>query len=216
MRNIKLDWFVGILLAISGVTWFATIAWAGMDPSHFIEFMKPISTVLSVDMLFILAFIKWGWRWPYLQGWLVPYPDLNGTWIGTIQTNWKDPHTGVSPGPIATMLTIQQTFGHISCVMRTKEMVSYSFEEGFRIDPERQRKQLTYSYTSKPNVNLRDRSTPHDGTATLNIIATPRARKLEGEYWTQRGTAGTLSLTFASKTIQEGLPEGMPAHPMED
>lgn len=97
--------------------------------------------------------------------------------------------------------------------MRTAEMVSHSYLEGFRIDRERQMRQLCYSYTSRPKVALRDRSTPHDGTILFNIVGDP-VQKLEGEYWTQRRTTGTVVLTFETKDLLDELPSDLPAHPM--
>jgi hypothetical protein len=156
--------------------------------------------------------MKWGWRWKWLQGWLVPFPDLNGTWQGQIETNWKDAQ-GKTPGPIPVILTINQTFGQISCVMRTAEMESHSYLEGFCIDKDAQVRRLCYSYTSRPKVTLRDRSTPHDGTTLLNIIGKP-VHKLEGEYWTQRQTTGTIALMFRTKKLLDQIPSDLLDHPV--
>jgi hypothetical protein len=212
MRNLNLKPFLFILLGFSGLVWFAIATASGLNMKNLLDFMRPIPNVVTVDLLLVGFFMKWGWRWKLLQGWLVPFPDLNGTWQGQIQTNWKDTQ-GKIPGPIPTMLTINQTFGRISCVMRTAEMESHSYGEGFRIDTERQIRQLCYSYTSKPKASLRNRSTPHDGTILFNIISKP-VRKLEGEYWTQRQTTGTVILIFHSKELLEELPSDMLKHPM--
>ena len=176
------------------------------------EFMRPIPDVVTVDLFFIGFFIKWGWRCKWLQGWLVPFPDLNGTWQGKIQTNWKDTQ-GNTPGPIPVILTINQSFIRISCVMRTAEMESHSYVEGFCIDRERQVRQLCYSYTSKPKASLRDRSTPHDGTIIFNIIGKP-VHKLEGEYWTQRQTLGTITLNFLTKNLLDEFPSDSTMRPL--
>lgn len=201
-----------ILLGFSGLVWFAIAAANNLNMKELWDFMRPIPHVVTADLLLIGFFMRWGWRWKLLQGWLVPFPDLNGSWIGSLQTNWKDDH-GNTPGPIPVMLTIKQSFVHMSCVMRTAEMVSHSYLEGFHIDRERQRKQLCYSYTSRPKVALRDRSTPHDGTILFNLIGDP-VRKLEGEYWTQRQTTGTVVLTFKTQDLLDELPSELPVHPM--
>jgi len=137
---------------------------------------------------------------------------LNGTWQGEIQTNWKDSN-GISPDPIPVALAIKQSFGHISCIMRTGEMESTSFAEGFCIDKDNQIRKLCYSYTSKPKSNLRDRSTPHDGTMVFNIIGNP-VHKLEGEYWTQRQTTGVVTLTIRTKAVLDEFPSDLPPHPL--
>lgn len=183
-----------------------------LNMQNFIDFMRPIPKVVTADLVLVSIFIKWVWRWKPLQGWLVPFPDINGTWQGNIQTDWKDTE-GKMPGLIPTILTIKQTFGRLSCVMRTGEMESHSYVEGFCIDKDAQIRRLCYSYTSKPKTALRNRSTPHDGTMLLNIIGTP-VSKLEGEYWTQRQTTGSVELTFRSNELLDDLPTVLVAHPM--
>lgn len=210
MKNLNLKPFLFILLAFSGLVWFCIATASGLNMQNLVDFMSPIPKVVTADLLLIGIFMKWLWQ--LLQGWLVPFPDLNGTWQGHIQTNWKDAE-GRTPGPIPTILTIKQTFVRMSCVMRTGEMESHSYLEGFCIDKEAQIRRLCYSYTSKPKAALRSRSTPHDGTMLFNIIGTP-ARKLEGEYWTQRQTKGSVALTFRDKELVDELPHDLSAHPM--
>ena len=93
---------------------------------------------LPVVVFIATCFVLYGWRWRIFHPWLVPFPNLNGTWQGTIQTTWKNPETGQVPGPIPTILTIKQSFGRISCVMRTTEMVSRSFLADFWLDQDEQ------------------------------------------------------------------------------
>ena len=212
MKNLNLQPFLFILLGFSGLVWFLIATTSGLNMKNLLDFMRPVPNVVTADLLFVALFTKWGWRWKLLQDWLVPYPDLNGTWQGTIQTHWKDAD-GNTPGPISAVVTIRQTFGQVSCVMRTAEMESHSYAEGFCIDQERQVRQLCYSYTSKPKVSLRNRSTPHDGTILFNIIGKP-VHKLEGEYWTQRKTTGTVALSFLTKNLLDELPSDLPMHPM--
>ena len=179
---------------------------------NFVDFMRPIPKVVTADLLLIGLFVKSGWRWKALQGWLIPFPDLNGTWEVSIQTDWKD-EDGNTPGPIPVILSVKQSFARLSCVMRTAEMESHSYTEGFCIDKEAQVRRLCYSYTSRPKAALRDRSTPHDGTILFNIIGTP-VQKLDGEYWTQRNTTGSVALTFRTKHLLDELPDDLPAHPV--
>jgi len=212
MNNLNCSRFLYIIIGFSGIIWFVVATIDGQHMQNFVSFMRPIPKVITVDLIFAGLFLRWGWRWKLLQGWLVPFPDLNGTWHGTIQTNWKDANGNI-PGPIPTILTIKQTFSRISCVMRTGEMESHSYAEGFHLDPEKQIKRLCYSYTSRPNINLRHRSTPHDGTILFNIIEKPD-RQLHGEYWTQRPTTGTVTLSFYSRELLETLPSGISRHPL--
>jgi hypothetical protein len=212
MKNLNLKPFTFILLLFSGVVWFGIANVSRLNLKDFFDFMRPIPKIVTVDLIFISIFMKWLWRWKLFHGWLVPFPDLNGTWQGHIQTNWKDAG-GKTPGPIPTILTIKQNFGRISCVMRTGEMESHSYLEGFCIDKEAQVRRLCYSYISKPKAALRSRSTPHEGTMLFNIIGTPVCR-LEGEYWTERQTTGSVILVYREKALLDDLPADFSAHPM--
>lgn len=207
MKNLNPKPFIYILLAFSGLIWFIIATINGWNLQHLFDFMKPIPTVVTVDMLLIGIFVKWLWRWRRLQGWLVPFPDLNGTWQGHIQTSWKDSE-GKTPSPIPVILTIKQSFLRMSCVMRTLEMESHSYLEGFCIDKDAQIRRLCYSYTSRPKSSLRARSTPHDGTILFNIIG-KSANKLEGEYWTQRHTTGSVILTYRTQELLDEIPDDL-------
>lgn len=213
MKNLNLKPFVVIMLVFSGLVGFGVALADGLDMRSFVEFMRPIPKVVTADMILAAVFMKWGWRWKLLQGWLVPFPDLNGTWEGKLQTDWKDAE-GNNPGPIPVMLTIKQSFARVSCVMRTGEMESHSYLEGFCIDKDSQVRRLCYSYTSRPKAFLRERSTPHDGTMLFNIIGDPVA-KLEGEYWTQRNTTGSVALTLRTDALLDEIPADFAPHPMD-
>lgn len=212
MKNLNIKPFIYILVGFSGLIWFGLAILSGLDMDNFVDFMRPIPKVVTADTLLITFFMKWGWRWKIFQGWLVPFPDLNGTWLGQIQTTWKDAD-GNTPGPIPTILTIKQSFARLSCVMRTGEMESHSYIEGFCIDKEAQIRRLSYSYTSRPKSSLRNRSTPHDGTILFNILGNS-VIKLEGEYWTQRQTTGAVELKYYSKELLDELPKDVPSHPV--
>ena len=212
MKNINIKNFLYLLIPLSGAAWFLVAIYNGYDLQSVSGFLKPLPKVITFDVFAIGCFVKWAWKWKIFHGWLVPFPNLNGTWIGDMQTTWKDAN-GNTPGPIPTMLTIKQSFLGISCVMRTGEMMSYSFVEGFCIDNERQVCQICYSYTSKPSSCVQGRSAQHDGTALFNIIGNPPT-KLKGDYWTQRKTTGSMSLVLKTRELLSEIPSDFPEHPM--
>ncbi len=212
MKNLKIKPFLYLLAGFSAIVLFFAALIQGLDLRNFLDVVRLIPIVATADGIAFFIFTAWLWRWNLLQVWLVPFPDLNGTWQGYIQTNWKDAE-GQAPGPIPTILTIKQSFGRISCVMRTEEMESHSYLEGFCIDKDAQVRRLCYSYTSRPKASLRERSTPHDGSILFNIIGTPII-KIEGEYWTQRQTTGTVKLTFRTKVLLDEMPSDLLVHPV--
>jgi hypothetical protein len=212
LKNLNLKPFWYILAAFSAIIMFVAALLKGFTFNNILDFLRIVPVVATADGIAYLVFATWLWRWKLLQGWLIPFPDLNGTWQGYIQTEWKDSEEN-APGPIPAILSIKQGFDRMSCVMRTAEMESHSYLEGFCLDKNAQVKKLCYSYTSKPKASLRERSTPHDGTMLFSIIGKP-VNKLEGEYWTQRKTVGAITLTFRTKKLLDEIPNDFPEHPV--
>ncbi len=215
MRNVTLKTSVYLLVGISAAVWFLLAYFNGLDLSNVKDFFGLIPKVVSIDLLVVAAFVKWGWKFKIFRGWLVPFPNLNGSWVGFIHSDWRNPETGEKPPPIPVMLTINQSFFHISCMMCTSEMESSSYSEGFLLEPERQIKNLVYTYASKPRLSLTERSIPHDGAAVFKIFENPK-QKLVGRYWTERLTKGEIVLEYRSKELLEELPEDLGKHPVTE
>jgi len=215
MKNIQVKSSIYALVVVSAIAWF-TLAWlSGIDLSAANSFFSFIPKVVTCDLFLVLVFTKWGWKCKLFRGWLVPFPNLNGTWIGQIFSDWVNTETGEGVAPIPVMLTINQSFFHINCKMMTAEMESFSTSEGFNIDPDRQIKQLAYIYNSKPRIALNQRSLPHDGSIVFDIIEYP-SKKLKGRYWTERKTLGEINLTQYSLNLLEDLPEDFDQHPVTE
>lgn len=213
MKNLNIKPFIYLFVGVSALSWLGIALLTGVDMSKPLDFVRLLPNVATIDLLLFAGFTKWGWRWKVFRGWLVPFPDLNGTWQGIIQTTWVNPKTGEKPGPIPTILTIKQSFGRISCVMRTGEMTSYSYAEGFKLEKEQQIRQLAYSYTSKPTPSATNRSRPHEGTMVFDVIGKP-ASKLKGHYWTDRKTTGEVTLVFRDKNLMDDVPDDIGLHPV--
>ena len=92
-------------------------------------------------------------------------------------------------------------------------MTSYSFAEEFKLDNDRQIKQLVYTYSSKPLLSVADRSAPHDGTITFDLIGDP-VEKLNGQYWTARKSTGEITLTFREEKLLDEMPDDLGVHPL--
>ena len=202
-----------IVLVISAFVWWVIAQIKGINLSDLWVLLKQIPDVVFINGILFAVFAKWSWKCRVFQGWLVPFPNLNGTWQGTIETTWVDPKISKTPDPIPVLLTIKQSFLSLSCVMRTAEMTSYSYAEDFRIDNEKQIKQVVYSYMSKPVVALAERSAMHEGTIIFDIVGSP-VNKLSGQYWTSRKTTGVIELMFREKKLLDQLPSDFPTHPM--
>jgi SMODS-associating 2TM, beta-strand rich effector domain len=169
------------------------------------EALKKLPDVVTISVIISLVFTKWLWRFQIFKGWLVRFPDLEGTWEGDLQSTWVNPETKKGIPSLRMMLVIRQSFSSISCTMFTKESESYSRAAQLAIDDSGSIS-LSYNYTNRSKVTIRDRSPIHDGAAHLKIVTVPN-RMLEGEYWTGRCTTGQMKLSFATRKLFEAFSE---------
>lgn len=146
-----------------------------------------VTTSISVTAFIAILFVAWAWKWKVFRGWLVPFPNLNGTWTGRIKYLEEGNERTKS-----VSVDIKQTFLSIVVSFRTKESTSLSFCGSFNIDEKRRVKQLIYSYQNNPNTNVREKSPLHFGTTKLDI--SDDNSLLTGEYWTSRKTNGSIIL----------------------
>lgn len=208
MKNLNAKAFISMLVIFSVLIWVLILYVTGTELKVSWEALKHLPTVVSIDTVLWLLFIKWGWKYNVFQKWLVPFPCLEGTWEGTLQTTWINPETGNTSRLIPVILVIKQSFISISCVMYSQEMTSQSYAAEFLFDRENNLKKITYTYRSIPRATVRNRSVIHDGTVLLEVIATP-FRVLRGEYWTNRKSTGEVDLKFKSKELMQSFPDNL-------
>lgn len=214
MKHLNSRTYIWILIGLSVLFYLGYMFLLPMKEMTLLNFIKPITTVVSLNVIFVYIFSKWLWKVKLFYDWLVPFPNLNGTWKGIIKSNWTDPETGNSPPPIPVILTIKQSFSHISCVMRTGEMTSYSFSSDFVIDKDNQVLRLIYSYDSIPKQTIRNRSSQHLGTIVLDIFLNEEKKELTGNYWTARKTTGRVELEYWKKEQISKYPVELGEHPV--
>lgn len=150
MKNLKAKPFALFLFVLFSIC-FAIKVWLSDKPlSDVWSILKISYGTIPVILLLGGGFVFYAWKWCIFRNWLVPFPNLNGTWQGYLQTTWRNPETGQVAGPIPVILTVKQSFIRISCVMRTAEMTSRSFLADFWLDRDEQIHRLGYSYHSTP------------------------------------------------------------------
>ncbi len=184
------------------ILWIIVLKLSGTSFSSYLDSLKKIPDVVFYYIILFEIFRRWIWRWKIFRKWLVVFPDLQGTWKGTLQTTWVNPKTGKVPGPIPLTIVIRQSFDDISCVMYTSESSSTSIMSLLDETGNNEVWSLSYLYTNKPNVSVRERSIVHDGTAVLRFVNKPE-KILTGEYWTNRFTTGDIMIKFISSDLEE-------------
>jgi hypothetical protein len=184
------------------IIWVAILsASKAISPFDWWAAIREIPEAISIYAIMGIVFVKWVWRWPALQGWLVKIPDLQGTWQGKLQSDYIDPKTKKTISPIPATLVVRQDFSRIDCVLMTEESESYTVSADFNLSPGKEL-YLAYSYTNRPKTTIRNKSPIHDGAALLKVIQNPNLA-LEGEYWTNRKTKGEMNFRFASRRLAE-------------
>lgn len=143
-------------------------------------------------------FEQWGWRWaPLHQVGLVSTPVVIGTWKGTLESSWVNPKTNHTDPPKTVYLAIRQTAVSISVRLLTNESAS-DLLHGLVGKRPSGYPAISYTYRNEPHLALQQTSSRiHHGAADIEIIGAP-ATALEGVYWTDRQTDGTL--TFRQHT----------------
>src|SRR2546421_6394497 len=116
MRNIRREVVIWINLVTIVVTWVILIFLSTGGLKITWEAVKLLPEVVTIYTILYLIFVTWVWRLPFLQGWLVTYPDLQGTWQGTVQTTWQA-DTDKNVPPIPVILVIKHSFNFVGCVM---------------------------------------------------------------------------------------------------
>jgi SMODS-associating 2TM, beta-strand rich effector domain len=180
MMNVREEALGWVRIAILVSIWAAVLYISKTGLAISWDAVKQLPAVVTVYTLLSYIFTKWLWRLPLLQGWLVPFPDLEGTWQGEVRSTWRDPKSDQQLPPLPVILTIKQSFLSISCAMHAIESDSYSTAAQISQDDDGTLR-LSFNYTNRPKATVRDRIAIHDGAAILKIVGR-RRRTLEGEY----------------------------------
>lgn len=184
---------ISTFIALTIGVWLIAL-WAQGMPVLSLAFIKPFSIVVGSITVVVTIFNKYAWSWRIFRGWYVNRPDLRGSWRVELKSNWIDPHTNQSIPPIHGYASIRQTLTKLSLRLMTKEsqskLIAYSItqeEDGlFR---------LAAIYRNEPKIELQgQRSEIHHGSLLLELHG-ESCSLMEGHYWTDRGTKGSMRLT---------------------
>ncbi len=183
-----------ILIALAACTWALALAVLGTEVD--VGFFRPLSLIVMVVAAALAASDRWVWRWPVVRL-MVRIPDLEGTWQGTVQSNWKDPETGTTIPPVRAFLAIRQTLTALSVTLYTTEATSVGLAAGMLRENDG-RFGVSALYRHEPSVARQARNPMHHGGLRLAVGASDR---LKGGYWTDRGTLGDMDFARVSKKV---------------
>lgn len=156
-----------------------------------VDILDSVSYAITGGLVFSGLFNFCIWKWPLFHSWLIWIPNLNGKWDCNIETTYEEKRKKVN-----AVVTIKQTFTSIYVLMETKESKSTSKNGLLERDNGTGQVILSYVYENIPSVQIRERSQIHFGAVRLEI---KDKNTVEGEYWTDRKSLGTLALTRKQK-----------------
>jgi len=182
-----------LILAVG--IWAAILALRGASIGW--EYIWPFGTVLTVLSLVLLAWDRAVWRFRHLHGWFVQRPDLRGTWRVRLVSDWVDLDTGQPTAPIDGFVAVTQSFSSLQLHVMTEESESWLLANQITKSPKGSGYQVVGVYMNQPAAALRGvRSEIHFGGLVLNTHGDAQhPDSMAGEYWTDRGTKGSMHLS---------------------
>jgi hypothetical protein len=166
--------------------------WLSGNATSTLKYISLVASLISVGLA-ALAGAVWRPLWRRFR-WIErkTFPDLTGTWEGTLVSTWIDPTTGQRKPPIAITISIRQGLFTTSIKLRTGESTSYSTRCLLEADREAGRFWLWYSYDNRPKAEFTHRSARHEGVAWLEVDIDSAPSQLIGCYYTDRKTSGDI------------------------
>lgn len=195
-----------VIYGIVGVLWLALLALAGISGQF--DQAARITTIVPALLVGAALFERWVWRWHPLHPHVVHMPVIRGTWRGVLASLWTDPTTGAHPPTKIVYLTIEQTLTTVSVRLHTDESSSEQISGTVGIRKSTGERTITWTYMNTPRINLREQSRPHYGGAVLTVFGDPPTR-LEGEYWTDRQSKGSLEFRGHNPVIADSYEEAV-------
>lgn len=187
--------FIGLTI----VAWLVAL-WIQGTPILTADFIRPFSIVVSAITIVVTLFNKYAWSWKIFQGWYVNRPDIRGTWKVELSSNWIDSDTNRETTRIIGYAVIRQTLTSLSLRLITKESHSKLIVHSIEREEDGLFRLLAV-YRNEPKIELQGkRSEIHYGSMLLNIYGNPPT-SLDGHYWTDRVTRGSIKLQERHKKV---------------
>lgn len=189
------------LVAITAAVWLALAAASVVSGNT--DALSVIVDLLPLILLVGLAFERRGWRAQWFHPKWVATPVIIGTWRGELAYG-DDQDQAPERKPV--YLAVRQSLTTASVRLLSDESTSELVAGGVRTG-ESGHPTVAYIYRNKPRIGLRhERSNIHYGGALVEILGDP-ATGLDGEYWTERRTKGSLSFREHTPRIAQTYEE---------
>ncbi len=207
-------WQITLIAATGIMGWEAMHAIAAMIGGSPPGFLRSVSLLATAVLALGVPIVDHLWprlirSLPWLEA--LTFPNLNGRWRGTLQSNWKDPVTDLQIGPREVIVEIRQSLLWISVALSTTE--SRSNSTWCRLEANRPARtfRLRHLYENEPQAGVAHRSGKHEGMCWLEIRLEEDPNRLVGQYYTYRATRGDIELR---REVGDELAEQSRAEPV--
>lgn len=151
-------------------------------------------TSVGVPPLLVLAFSKLAWTHRWLA-WLLGRRRVHGLWWGELRTEFLPTQAEKQMDPIRIAFVIKQTYFFLSIQSYTSTQPAHSTLETLIVDSRSARAQLQYVFEMQRLKFGEDKITTGYGDLRLTAGDT----RLEGHYWTNSPTRGSIWLELVSR-----------------
>ncbi|MDF4902103.1 hypothetical protein P3551_22735 [Vibrio parahaemolyticus] len=208
LTRLHISSFIALTIGI----WLLALWFQGM-PVLSADFLKPFSIVVGSISAFVTLFNKYLWSWKCFRGWYVKRPNLKGTWLVELKSSWVDPETNETVPPIYGYAVVRQTLTSLSLRLMTKESKSVLIAHSIEPQEDDDLFKFVGVYRNEPSIELQGRrSEMHHGSFSLEVHGVP-TYELEGHYWTDRGTKGSMKLTQRVPKCYDSYSQCSKEHP---
>ena len=191
------------ITAFASLVYLALGAAGVLSGGNLLDVFWNLSSVIPLLVIGGWIFEQRIWRWNWLHRLrLVSTPVVIGTWQGLMLSDWKQEGSDTPIAPRTVYLTVVQTAVTIKVRLLTDESSSDLLHGLVEIGSSGY-PTITYAYLNEPELALQQtRSRMHHGAAMVKIIDDPAAM-LEGSYWTDRKTSGTLRFAAHNSRVAQ-------------
>ena len=203
----KLIWLLAFASGIAVLTHILILSTNGGVGLRVKDLWQLATSGVSTASIADFAFERWLWKWGLLQGWLVKFPNISGTWDSvSYSKTFQSQH--------AAKVTIKHEFEKISYTARTAHSMNSAINAQLMKSPNGQT-MLVVVYHNDIIGEEAEHTAEHYGCCRLTLER-PQGEKLptsnwilRGEYWTtkvrdrtqERGTVGSIVLTWQRDAI---------------
>jgi hypothetical protein len=202
---------VTVIIGVALTYWVIALSIWGTQISS--AQLAPFGSVVGAVTVTIAVFNRYLWHCPVFYGWLVNKPNIKGTWLVELRSDYVNPSTNEQIGPIRCFMVIRQSFGALSIRLVTKESKSESLTASITQNQD-ETYEVSAVYRNSPSPDFRHRSEIHHGALTLHT-SKRKPSYIEGQYWTDRKTKGTLKLSSRSDELIDSYAEAESLFPLE-